>query len=254
MTAATPTYRWNTSAAAEGYDEAAPAIHPYYETIQKHILERMPIKADEAFLLVDLGGGSGRLVERVLQRFRRACAVIVDQSAPFLALAERRLGRFAPRASFVQRRLQDDWEADLRAAPDVIVSTSAIHHLVRTEKRSLFVKCFGELKPGGLLINGDEYRPADDAEYRELLQKWSAHMFAAVDAGRIPASFRQTLDFWQDRNIRRFGEPKQSGDDCHETIATQVGYLHDAGFDQVAVVWNQELWAIVVGRKVTRTS
>jgi tRNA (cmo5U34)-methyltransferase len=140
------------------------------------------------------------------------------------------------------------------AAPDVIVSTSAIHHLDSTEKRSLFARCFAALKSNGLFINGDEYRPVDDAEYRSLLQKWSAHMYSALDAGRIPASFRQTLEFWQDRNIRRFGEPKESGDDCHETIATQIGYLGGASFEQVKVIWKQELWAVLVAHKLTRTS
>ena len=38
MSGATPTYRWNTSAAAEAYDQAAPAIHPFYEAVQDQIL------------------------------------------------------------------------------------------------------------------------------------------------------------------------------------------------------------------------
>ncbi|HEX5472335.1 MAG TPA: class I SAM-dependent methyltransferase [Lacipirellulaceae bacterium] len=254
MTAATPSYRWNTSAAAQSYDEAAPAIHPYYETVQNRIVERLPFETDDAFLLVDLGGGSGRLAERVLKQFGRARLVLVDQSESFLALAERRLKNVATHTTLLQKRLQDDWTADLLEAPDVIVSTSAIHHLSPAEKRGLFAKCFTALKSGGLFINGDEYRPQDDTEYRSLLEKWSAHMFSALDAGRIPASFRQTLDFWQDRNIRRFGEPKQSGDDCHETISTQVDYLQAAGFDQIDLAWNQELWAVIIARKLTRTS
>ena len=254
MTAATPSYRWNTSAAAEAYDQAAPAIHPYYETIQDQILDRLPFARDEAVLLVDLGGGSGRLAERTLQRFGRACVVLVDQSEPFLALAERRLRPFTPRVRFVQRRLQEDWMSDLSAAPDVIVSTSAIHHLDPTEKRALFAYCFAALKPRGLFINGDEYRPVDNGEYRALLRKWSDHMYSALNAGRIPASFRQTLDYWQDRNIHRFGEPKTSGDDCQETVATQLGYLRDAGFAQIETVWTEELWAVVSASKLTSTS
>ena len=39
---------------------------------------------------------------------------------------ERRLARFVPRASLVQRRLQDDWAEELAAPPQVIVSTSAM--------------------------------------------------------------------------------------------------------------------------------
>ncbi len=66
------TYRWNTSGAAEAYDAAAPVIHPYYEKVQDEILGLLPFGADEAFELVDIGGGSGRLAERVLERFAGA--------------------------------------------------------------------------------------------------------------------------------------------------------------------------------------
>ena len=126
-----------------------------------------------------------------------------------------------------------------------IVSTSAIHHLEPAEKQALFARCYAALKPGGVFINGDEYRPTTDAEYRTLLENWSVHMYSALDAGRIPISFRETIDKWHDRNIRRFGEPKKSGDDCLETIGTQLGYLRDAGFAEVETIWADSLWAVI---------
>jgi SAM-dependent methyltransferase len=249
MTDEAPTYRWNTSAAAEAYDQAGPAIHRFYETVQTQILDRLPFALDGPLVVVDLGGESGRLAERLLHRFVHARVILIDQSEPFLALAERRLKSFASRTSFIQRRLQDNWTADVPASPNVIVSTSAIHHLAPAEKRALFAQCHAALSPGGMFINGDEYRPANDGDYRALLEKWSVHMYSALDDGRIPSSFRQTLDHWSDRNIRRFGEPKTSGDDCHETIATQLRYLHDAGFTQTETVWAAELWAVIVAGK-----
>jgi SAM-dependent methyltransferase len=247
----TPTYRWNTSEAAEAYDRSAPTIHPFYETVQDQILNRLTFGPNEPFVVIDLGGGSGRLAERVLQRSEGARVTIVDQSEPFLALAERRLQPFAPRASIIQRRLQEDWAAELPAAPDVIVSTSAIHHLEPAEKRSLFASCYKSLKPGGLFINGDEYRPPGDKEFFALLEKWSVHMQTALNSGHIPESFRKTVDQWRERNIERFGEPKTSGDDCLETIDTQVGYLRDTGFDKVETAWTKELWAVIVANKPT---
>ncbi len=69
MTAETTPYHWNTSAAAEAYDQAALAIHPYYVAVQDQILDLLPFGPAEPFDLVDLGGGSGRLAERVLERF-----------------------------------------------------------------------------------------------------------------------------------------------------------------------------------------
>lgn len=196
MNLATPTYRWNTSVAAEAYDAAAPAIHPHYETVQNQILDRLPFSPDESFVVVDLGAGSGQLAERLLARFANARAVLVDQSAPFLALAERRLRGFASRVKFIQRRLQDDWAVELSAAPDVIVSTSAIHHLEPEEKRTLFARCFAALKPGGLFINGDEYRPAGDDAYRTARKLVGPHAFCTrcrPNPGLIPTDDRSLV-------------------------------------------------------------
>lgn len=249
MTAESSTYRWNTSDAAESYDAAAPTIHPYYIAVQDQILDSIPFEAGDAFTLVDIGGGSGRLAERVLERFSGVHVTVVDQSEAFLALAERKLARFGSRAAFVQCRLQEDWEGKLASAPDVIVSTSAIHHLEPREKRELYGRCHEALAPNGVFINGDEYRPADDGEFFALLKEWSKHMNAAVAEGRIPESFGATLEHWHKRNILGFGEPKKSGDDCQETIAVQVGYLRDAGFERVTTVWAKKLWGVVAASK-----
>ena len=155
------TYRWNTSAAAEAFDAGAPAIHPFYAVVQDEILSLLAANglADdrrEPKCVVDLGGGSGRLVERVLERFAGTRAVLVDQSAAFLAIAERRLARFGERVTLVERRLQDDWSAALATAPDALVSMSAIHHLEPAEKQSLYARCYEALAPNGLFLNGDE--------------------------------------------------------------------------------------------------
>src|SRR5947209_1844262 len=99
-------YRWNAAANAAGFDAAAEHVHPYYLEIQDRILAALPFARDESFLLVDAGGGSGRLIERFLDRFPNACAINLDQSAPFLELAEKRLARFQDRAGYLQVRLQ----------------------------------------------------------------------------------------------------------------------------------------------------
>jgi hypothetical protein len=57
------------------------------------------------------------------------------------------------------------------------------------------------------------------------------------------------FEAWYDRNVRRFGEPKESGDDCHETVASQIAYLQRAGFTKVEATWAEKLWAVVVAHK-----
>jgi len=93
----TTDYRWNQSQAAVDYDAAAPVIHPQYVAVQEGVLAALPFAVEQAFRLVDMGGGSGRLVERVLEHFPRATAVVMDQSEPFLGVAQQRLARFGAR-------------------------------------------------------------------------------------------------------------------------------------------------------------
>jgi tRNA (cmo5U34)-methyltransferase len=248
MSVTTP-YRWNTSDAAEAFDTAAEFIHPLYTEIQQLVIDHLPFDTDTAFLVVDVGGGSGRLLERILTEFPNARAANVDQSEAFLAIAERRLARFGDRALFIHRRLQDDWPAELPVAPQAIVSMSAIHHLEPTEKRTLYKRSYEVLAPGGIFINGDEFRPEGDAEYLAALKRWAAHKDAATAADKIPVSFAATFEHWYDRNIRHFGEPKRSGDDCHETMAIQQKYLCDAGFAHTEIAWQREMWGLLIARK-----
>lgn len=246
----TQEYRWNQSQAAADYDGAAPIIHPRYIESQDSVLVAL---ADQAFTsrtfhVIDLGGGSGRLVERVLERFPQATATVVDQSDAFLAIARSRLERFAGRASYRSARLQDDWTAE-DARVDAVLSTSAIHHLLPAEKQQLFAAIYAALPRGGAFINGDEARPADDAEFRALLEQWQDHMEAAVASGAIPATFGEIVAKWTRRNLDEFGAPFTSGNDCLETIETQVAYLRTAGFKTVSVPWQAELWATFVAVK-----
>ena len=240
-------YRWNISEFAAGFDAAAEHIHPYYVELQDRILDMIPFGRDAEFLLVDAGGGSGRFVEKFLNRYSRARAIIIDQSAAFLALAERRLTAFGPRAECRLARLQDHWTNDLSQAPAAIVSMSAIHHLEPAGKRDLYRRCSEALQPAGVFINADEVRPADDADYLARCRAWVAHKSRAMDAGLIPASIHPALRQWEERNVRRFGEPRKSGDDCHETVEAQVGYLSACGFPRVECTWHKEMWAILFG-------
>lgn len=242
-------YRWNISEFAAGFDAAAEHIHPHYIELQDRILDMLPFGRESESLFVDAGGGSGRLVEGFLSRFSRARAIIIDQSAAFLALAERRLARFGPRAECRLARLQEDWTGSLPTAPAAIVSMSAIHHLEPAEKQCLYRRCFQSLAPGGVFINADEVRPADDADYLARSKAWVGHKRRAMDAGLIPESIHPALRQWEERNVNHFGEPRKSGDDCHETVEAQLGCLRDAGFRQVECPWYQEIWAILHGVK-----
>ena len=60
-------YRWNVSDFAVAYDQAAERVHPFYLELQDAILQELSFPPDAELLLVDMGGGSGRLMERALE-------------------------------------------------------------------------------------------------------------------------------------------------------------------------------------------
>jgi SAM-dependent methyltransferase len=241
-------YRWNNTDAVVAYDSGAPVIHPRYLEVQTAVLAALPFAAGHPFRIVDLGGGSGRLLQRLLAAFPSAFASLIDQSEPFLALARDHLAQFDGRVAFLQLRLQDDWEKAV-APVDGIVSTSAIHHLEPAEKRKLYGRCYTALNPGGVFINGDEYRPSSDSEYLALLEKWGRHMEAALATGAIPESFGHIVAAWTKRNISEFDRPRTSGDDCHETVEAQIQALRQAGFRRAALTWQKDLWGVLVAQK-----
>lgn len=244
----TTQYRWNAQQAAADYDQAAPVIHPLYDEVQQAVLGSLPFSPTDAPHVIDLGGGSGRLAERVLESFPRATVTVVDQSEAFLGLARERLKRFGPRFDLRVQRAQDDWRS-VAGSPDAIVSTSALHHLDGGEKSALFAECRDALAAThGVFINGDEYRPPSDATYRDYLEEWGQHMRSSVAAGLIPDTFGEVVDRWEERNLAGFGGPRASGDDCHETVEEQIARLYGAGFRDARVAWGERLWAVLVAQ------
>jgi len=242
-------YRWNISQFAAGYDAAAEHVHPLYSEIQDEVLAAIPFVKDESFLLVDLGGGSGRLVERALDQWPNSRAMVYDQSEAFLALAERRLARFGDRATTYLGRLQEDFTPAMPEPVGSFVSMSAIHHLDEYEKRLLAQRVAAALRPGGVFINGDEVRPDNESDYFARLQKWADHMQVGLATGAIPSLMHDILHGWIERNVTRFSEPRHSGDDCHDTAEHQLTFFADAGMKTQPVKWRKEMWGVMVARK-----
>ena len=103
------TYRWNTSERPRRMMSPRRLFIRITKRSRTKFWAFCRLGPRKRLSLVDIGGGSGGLAERVLEQFAGAHVTVVDQSEPFLALAERRLARFAPRAAIcaesVARRL-----------------------------------------------------------------------------------------------------------------------------------------------------
>ena len=106
------------------------------------VLARLHGIAEDATVL-DVGCGTGRVTEALLERVPRGRVLAIDASADMVTLARKRLGERA------QVWCQNVLDLDLDAPVDVIFSTATLHW-VRDHER-LWPQLARALRPGGAL-------------------------------------------------------------------------------------------------------
>jgi trans-aconitate 2-methyltransferase len=110
------------------------------------VLARLPLEGDEHVL--DIGCGTGRLTEKLLDRVRQGRVTALDRSASMIATArDHLLPRYTGRVGFVQA---DAAMLPFVAAADAVFSTATFHWVLDHER--LFASIFAALKPGGRLV------------------------------------------------------------------------------------------------------
>lgn len=239
---------------AECYDRMAGYVVPRYDWLQNELIALLFADGVEDKLIVDLGAGSGILLDKILTRHPAARAVWVDFSDDFQAVARRRLARHGRRVQFALAPLENAWQDCLGEAPDAVVSMSAIHHLDTAGKRELYGRIFAVLRPGGWFYNVDETSTLYDDAYRNTLAYWVRH----VDEIRqkVPPTlqeacgqFCEKFDGWKRRNLSGDQRAKVAGDDIHEDFLEQMRWLRQAGFAEVDLFLKFQLWSAFGGRK-----
>ena len=242
------------STMGEVYDRMAPLLVPGYGDLQNEALLIPSLEATTKPVVVDLGAGSGRLLEKALEQFPKAECYWVDSSEDFLRVAKRRLARFGDSVTFVLSALEDRWEDHVQAPPNFIVSMSAIHHLESEEKRALYRRCYELLADGGWFVNIDEMKTVCAEAYEDSLRYWVAHVAKAEasiseeDRGCYE-QWNHHFENWKRRNLENIHEPKTKGDDLHESFLDQLTWLQETGFRHVDLFVKYYLWCGIGGQK-----
>jgi SAM-dependent methyltransferase len=201
---------WSEAAHASDYIERRRSI-PHREEGYAALLEFLPASVKR---VADLGTGDGYLLEALRVARPGLGGIAVDFSAEML----RRVGeRFAavPEVDVVEHDLDvplPAWEPF-----DAVVSAFAIHHVADGRKRDLYAEVFGQLRPGGVFLNL-EHVASPTPELHE------GFLYAI---GSSP-----------------------EGDDPSNKLAPvedQLGWLGEAGFEQVDCHWKWRELALLGG-------
>ena len=239
---------------AEIYDRMCQTLVPKYDFLQEEMLDTVKL-SNPAPVVVDLGGGSGILLEKVLARYPQARCVWIDFSEDFLAVAKQRLAHFDGRVAYIVSPLEATWESQLEGKADLVMSMSAIHHLTSEEKQQLYQRIFDVLKPGGWFFNIDEMKTVYHDAYVTNMHRWVNYVEQAresVATEELPyyEKWKGHFDNWKIRNVDNVDVPKVKGDDIHQNFVVQLTWLKESGFVNVDVYVKYHLWCIIGGQKL----
>ena len=226
MSATSPGAHWQRPELVSTFLRERRTVMPMLD-VQEDIVARLLRRHGHEFTrFLDLGAGDGAMTELVLSVKPEAEAVLVDFSEPMLARVEQRLAGRPSRWQTVRGDLSEAaWHAQLPAGVyGLAVSGFAIHHLPAARKRALFVELSELLEPGALFVNMDYVLV--DGPLRGL---WDAQILAnAVAAERARGGERSEAEV--EREL--FDDHE---DDRPDSAEDQVGWLREAGFEQVEI-------------------
>jgi len=164
------------------YDEIFLESPQYVDTVER-IVTYMEDGADNSVL--DLGCGTGNIINAVLERFPEASVTGIDPSE---GMRETTANRFSGNPSVT---VSDGDALDIPIASDrfdYVLSNLVLHHLLPEERGA----CAGEmarvLKPGGRLVYADMFcgvdGPPDDPERcRDIIEKFTSAALYCLDHG-----------------------------------------------------------------------
>lgn len=117
-----------------------------HERWGRRLLETLPLQGDER--VVDVGAGTGRDTEALLQRLPHGHVIAVDGSVAMLDRLRQRLAGVGPeRLTILQADLREPLVLDEPA--DAVFSVATLHWL--PDHAAVFASLAGLLRPGGLL-------------------------------------------------------------------------------------------------------
>jgi SAM-dependent methyltransferase len=106
--------------------------------------------------VLDLGCGTGSLMEPFLEAFAEAEVFGMDFDPVLLPLAQERLRPYGRRSRLILADLREQgWRAQVPDGFDAVISATALHWLTERELAGLYRQLSGLLRPGGLFVNAD---------------------------------------------------------------------------------------------------
>jgi tRNA (cmo5U34)-methyltransferase len=225
------------------YCDIADVAVPRRAEMMDRIIAAVPFARVEAFRIVEIGCGDGRLAAALLETFPQATLTAFDGSDAMRERATARLTAFNRRARVRPFKLETlDWWDQMFGA-DLLVSSLCLHHLNDAKKQYLYKAAADRLSARGALVIADLVDPAHESARRAAADEWDAAAEQQAAAAGRPDLFARFLEVrW---NHFRFPDPAE----CPSAIFHHLVWLRHAGFGAVDCLWMYAGHAVFAGFK-----
>ena len=212
----------------------------------RRLMHLIPFDPDAEIRVLDVGGGYGFVSRLVLETFPRARVVLHDYSEPMIAEARTQLADFGDAVSYARGDLMTpDWVESLDGEFDAIVSSIAIHNVRYPERiRGTYHELFPFVAAGGCFLNLDRVElPGPlvrNAERHEQLMARRHKLFAQTGQWRTLAEVEAERGARPRRaevGAENTGAAGRISSHESATLANQLRWLSEAGFDEVECFW-----------------
>jgi len=219
-----PPAAWQRAEIAEEFLEHRQGLLPLLDVQEELVGLLFERRGRPVARFLDLGSGDGAMTQLIRSAAPHAEAVLVDFSEPMLARAERRLGDGGAAWRAVRADLSTPaWQDAVSDGPfDAVVSSYAIHHLTSERKRALYAEVHSLLAPGGMFVNMDVVKIS--GPLAGLFDERIAAAHAKLAGTHGGEHEESDPDAFED-----------SAEDRPDTLEDQLGWLREAGFEQVEV-------------------
>jgi tRNA (cmo5U34)-methyltransferase len=234
--------QWTNTAFAQEYldnaDHYIPDRHYLFHVLRSFYRTFIARPGGAGARVCDLGCGDGVVAGQLLQEDPGIQATLVDGSEKMLEEARQsQAGR--PNVTFLQIGFAElIGDSSALGSFDFIISSFALHHLHRSERRAIFGVVRQHLVPGGHFMNIDVVLPGEvsHAEWHyELWREWILRHGARAGLGDKFAGVPQ--------------KARENPDNKYSRLDEQLADLRDAGFSEVECHYRNGCFAIYSARR-----